>query len=136
MNTRMLLRSKWSQNGLKRRKGANYKWKVIHLLFLLITYKANTSLDTEDEETDIDVSLELGSSVDVINGVEFIVKNMQGDPTDLDDSSKMCVQRFKAARKDDQKGMFSCFAEAGIFTSVCKHGLVILWCDMIHSGEL
>ncbi|KAJ6475630.1 hypothetical protein DFH09DRAFT_855704, partial [Mycena vulgaris] len=34
------------------------------------------------------------------------------------------------------KKMFALFAIAGIFLSVCRHGHVLVMCDMIRSGEL
>jgi hypothetical protein len=32
--------------------------------------------------------------------------------------------------------MFELFAVAGIFLVVCRHGHVVVMCDMIRSGEL
>jgi hypothetical protein len=32
--------------------------------------------------------------------------------------------------------MFALFAVAGIFLAVCRHGHVLVICDMIRSGEL
>jgi hypothetical protein len=47
-----------------------------------------------------------------------------------------CVDRWKAAGPDSRKKMFALFAVAGIFLSVCRHGHVLVMCDMIRSGEL
>ncbi|KAF7372185.1 hypothetical protein MVEN_00077700 [Mycena venus] len=47
-----------------------------------------------------------------------------------------CVERWKAAGPEARKKMFALFAVAGIFISVCRHGHVLLICDMIRSGEL
>ncbi|KAL0569696.1 hypothetical protein V5O48_012269 [Marasmius crinis-equi] len=47
-----------------------------------------------------------------------------------------CVERWKAAAPDVQKKMFEIFSIAGIFLSVCRHGHVLVMCDMVRSGEL
>jgi hypothetical protein len=47
-----------------------------------------------------------------------------------------CVDRWKAAAPDARKKMFDMFAIAGIFICACRHGHVLLLCDMIRSGEL
>lgn len=47
-----------------------------------------------------------------------------------------CVERWKAAGPEARKKMFALFAIAGIFLSVCRHGHVLVMCDMIRSGEL
>ncbi|KAF7330598.1 hypothetical protein MSAN_02460000 [Mycena sanguinolenta] len=47
-----------------------------------------------------------------------------------------CVERWKAAGPEARKKMFSLFAVAGIFLTVCRHGHAIVMCDMIRSGEL
>ncbi|KAJ6455539.1 hypothetical protein C8R47DRAFT_996729 [Mycena vitilis] len=47
-----------------------------------------------------------------------------------------CVERWKAAGPEARKKMFALFAIAGIFIAVCRHGHVLVMCDMIRSGEL
>ncbi|KAJ7843840.1 hypothetical protein B0H13DRAFT_2239265 [Mycena leptocephala] len=47
-----------------------------------------------------------------------------------------CVERWKAAGPDGRKKMFALFAISGIFLTVCRHGHVVVMCDMIRSGEL
>ncbi|KAJ6533368.1 hypothetical protein B0H10DRAFT_2265166 [Mycena sp. CBHHK59/15] len=47
-----------------------------------------------------------------------------------------CVERWKAAGPEVRKKMFTLFAIAGIFLTVCRHGHVVVMCDMIRSGEL
>jgi hypothetical protein len=32
--------------------------------------------------------------------------------------------------------MFKMFDESGIFLCACRHGLILLMCDMVQSGEL
>ncbi|KAK1231535.1 hypothetical protein PQX77_005367 [Marasmius sp. AFHP31] len=47
-----------------------------------------------------------------------------------------CVDRWKAASPDAQKKMFAFFAITGVFVAVCRHGHLIVMCDMRRSGEL
>ncbi|KAJ7761561.1 hypothetical protein DFH07DRAFT_957156 [Mycena maculata] len=47
-----------------------------------------------------------------------------------------CVDRWRAAGPDQRKKMFALFAISGIFLTVCRHGHVVVMCDMIRSGEL
>jgi Kyakuja-Dileera-Zisupton transposase/CxC1 like cysteine cluster associated with KDZ transposases len=46
-----------------------------------------------------------------------------------------CAERWKANADDNKKVMWECFDECGIFVVVCRHGIVLLACDMIQSGE-
>ncbi|KAJ7506731.1 hypothetical protein B0H11DRAFT_2153790 [Mycena galericulata] len=47
-----------------------------------------------------------------------------------------CVDRWRNAGPEQRKKMFALFAVAGIFLTVCRHGHVVVMCDMIRSGEL
>lgn len=47
-----------------------------------------------------------------------------------------CVDRWRNAGPEARKKMFALFAVAGIFVTVCRHGHVLVICDMIRSGEL
>ena len=47
-----------------------------------------------------------------------------------------CVDRWQNAGPEAHKKMFALFAIAGIFLVVCRHGHVLVICDMIRSGEL
>ncbi|KAJ7192578.1 hypothetical protein GGX14DRAFT_379958 [Mycena pura] len=58
------------------------------------------------------------------------------DSEELANSLNTCVERWKAAGPESRKKMFALFAVAGIFLTVCRHGHVVLMCDMIRSGEL
>ncbi|KAF9472022.1 hypothetical protein BDN70DRAFT_909241 [Pholiota conissans] len=55
---------------------------------------------------------------------------------DLKDKISVCVERWKSAGPEARKKMFALFAIAGVFVAVCRHGHVLLVCDMIRSGEL
>lgn len=48
----------------------------------------------------------------------------------------VCVERWKSASPESRKKMFALFAIAGVFVAICRHGHVLLVCDMIRSGEL
>jgi hypothetical protein len=47
-----------------------------------------------------------------------------------------CVERWRNAGPEARKKMFALFAIAGIFIATCRHGHVLVICDMIRSGEL
>ncbi|KAJ7691315.1 hypothetical protein B0H17DRAFT_935227, partial [Mycena rosella] len=47
-----------------------------------------------------------------------------------------CVEWWKAAGPEARKKMFALFAISGIFLTVCRHGHVVVMCDMIRSSEL
>lgn len=93
----------------------------------------------QDYEQEIDIGLELGEAGKEVDeeGQEWITKNVQAEPgLERDNQMTLCVERWKANADDDKKGMFSCFDEAGIFVAVCRHGLLLAYCDIIRSGEL
>jgi hypothetical protein len=46
-----------------------------------------------------------------------------------------CVERWKVNADDRTKVMWDCFDECGVFVLVCRHGLVLLACDIVRSGE-
>lgn len=59
--------------------------------------------------------------------------------TEIDELAKCvntCVERWRNAGPEARKKMFALFAVAGIFLAVCRHGHVLVICDMIRSGEL
>ncbi|KAJ8087326.1 hypothetical protein PM082_006156 [Marasmius tenuissimus] len=47
-----------------------------------------------------------------------------------------CVDHWKATSPDPQKKMFAFFAVTGVFIAVCRHGHLIVMCDMRRSREL
>ncbi|TFK59015.1 hypothetical protein BDN72DRAFT_781320 [Pluteus cervinus] len=59
-----------------------------------------------------------------------------GDGVGDDNSVNTCVERWRNAGPEARKKMFALFAVSGIFVTVCRHGHVLLICDMIRSGEL
>ncbi|KAL0057318.1 hypothetical protein AAF712_016052 [Marasmius tenuissimus] len=47
-----------------------------------------------------------------------------------------CVDRWRNAGPEARKKMCALFAVAGIFLAVCRHGHLLVVCDMVRSGEL
>ncbi|TDL13896.1 hypothetical protein BD410DRAFT_691017, partial [Rickenella mellea] len=48
----------------------------------------------------------------------------------------VCLKRWRNAGPEERKRMFTMFVESGLFLVACRHGFVLLMCDMIRSGEL
>lgn len=96
-------------------------------------FQGEESEDGDEDEVQ-DIEQELG--VDGHFDGDEVIKNVQGDPTDGDETGRPCVERWKANADDSKKGMFSCFEESGLFVAVCRHGALIRCCDMVSSGEL
>ncbi|KAJ6493883.1 hypothetical protein DFH09DRAFT_1104346 [Mycena vulgaris] len=59
----------------------------------------------------------------------------EGDFAELTNSVNTCVDRWKNAGPEACKKMFALFTIAGIFVFVCRHGHVLVMCDMVQSGE-
>jgi hypothetical protein len=65
------------------------------------------------------------------------INELEGEQADtLTNNINTCVDRWRNAGPEAQKKMFALFAIAGIFLSVCRHGHVLVMCDMRRSGEL
>jgi hypothetical protein len=47
-----------------------------------------------------------------------------------------CVDRWRNAGPETRKKMFALFTASGVFLAVCRHGHVLVLCDMVRSGEL
>ncbi|RDX42144.1 hypothetical protein OH76DRAFT_1488926 [Lentinus brumalis] len=52
------------------------------------------------------------------------------------ESTSVCTERWRNAGPEARKKMFALFATTGIFACLCRHGQVLVLCDMIRSGEL
>ncbi|OBZ66016.1 hypothetical protein A0H81_14010 [Grifola frondosa] len=55
---------------------------------------------------------------------------------DVDEPLSTCVMRWRNAGPEARKKMFRLFAATGIFVCICRHGHLLVACDMIRSGEL
>ncbi|KAK1226137.1 hypothetical protein PQX77_010897 [Marasmius sp. AFHP31] len=80
------------------------------------------------------------TSDEVCDGPEFVPQGVAwlnvNEVEGLEKCMDTCVERWKAAAPDGNKKMYSFFSISGIFVSVCRHGHVLVVCDMRRSGEL
>ena len=53
----------------------------------------------------------------------------------LDSQTNPCVSRWKNMANESKKKMWNSFDETGVFVTTCRHGNILLWNDMIRSGE-
>jgi hypothetical protein len=58
------------------------------------------------------------------------------EDVDENDPLHICINRWCNAGPEQRKRMFKMFDESGLFLCACRHGLILLMCDMIRSGEL
>lgn len=93
---------------------------------------------TSPPESDASDALPPGTSADVDDDIAWLnINKLTGDESDeLERCVNTCVERWKNAGPEARKKMFALFAISGIFLSVCRHGHVVVMCDMIRSGEL
>jgi len=66
----------------------------------------------------------------------FSLTEATSDEQNIHQLPQDCVERWKNAGPEARKKMFSLFAVSGVFLTACRHGHVLLICDMIQSGEL
>jgi hypothetical protein len=62
--------------------------------------------------------------------------NAQATPVDGADELNPCVDQWKVMAEEAVVQMWGVFEETGIFVFLCRHGSMLVMCDMIHSGEL
>ena len=60
------------------------------------------------------------------------------DWADIDENDPLhiCINRWHNTGPEQRKRMFKMFDESGIFLCACRHGVILLMCDMVQSGEL
>lgn len=78
--------------------------------------------EQEDTEVDVDVNCAIDGEV--------------RDVTDGSPTVTICIERGRAAGPEERKRMWRMFMESGVFVAICRHGFLLLMCDMIQSGEL
>jgi hypothetical protein len=88
--------------------------------------------DDDDDDDDAWLDVEGGDNED---------GRFKKAPVDVDNPvpdvpPNPCTDRWKNAGPDGQQKMFSMFSITGIFLCLCRHGMLLLLCDMIQSGEL
>lgn len=59
-----------------------------------------------------------------------------GDATDGEQSKSLCADRWKASAAEHKKRALDIYDQTGMFTSACRHGTVLVACEMVRSGEL
>lgn len=59
-----------------------------------------------------------------------------GDPTDGEDSKTPCADRWKASAAEHKKRALDIYDQTGMFASACRHGTILVACEMVRSGEL
>ena len=52
------------------------------------------------------------------------------------EEDSVCAERWANLADDSKKHQWGLFEEAGVFVTVCRHGLVLRMCDIVRSGEL
>ena len=55
---------------------------------------------------------------------------------DGDAENTTCTDRWKVVAANVLKRMWNIYRESGIFLAACRHGLIWIFCNMIHSGKL
>ena len=72
----------------------------------------------------------------VENGTKAGEDTGPGDACDGTMKQSSCTQRWKASAAEHQKRALSVYDTTGIFTAACRHGFVLILCEMVRSGEL
>lgn len=72
----------------------------------------------------------------VVGGDHAIENIDMGDASDPTEPMSICEERWRNAGPEARKKMFALFAVSGVFVCLCRHGHVLVMCDMIRSGEL
>jgi Kyakuja-Dileera-Zisupton transposase len=60
----------------------------------------------------------------------------EGRPVDGIERPNPCIQRWMNLADECTKRRLGIFHETGLFLAVCRHGTVLVMCDMVQSGEL
>ncbi|KAH9856316.1 hypothetical protein C2E23DRAFT_722786, partial [Lenzites betulinus] len=84
--------------------------------------------DGDVSDDDIDGDLEEAQWIN-----EDTVTDQVDEPSE---ATSLCAERWRNAGPEARKKMFTLFKATGIFASLCRHGQVLVLCDMIRSGEL
>ncbi|KAL0572064.1 hypothetical protein V5O48_009903, partial [Marasmius crinis-equi] len=53
-----------------------------------------------------------------------------------EDEPNPCAERWKNMKQEMSARMWGIFEETGVFLSLCRHGFVLVLCDMVRSDEL
>ena len=66
----------------------------------------------------------------------FSADQNEGRLTDGINKATRCVQHWTNLVDENTKKHLGIFHETGLFLSVCRHGMALVMCDMVQSGEL
>ncbi|PIL35238.1 hypothetical protein GSI_03028 [Ganoderma sinense ZZ0214-1] len=70
-------------------------------------------------------------------GEDHVLENVDiTEGSAITDEPSVCEERWRNAGPEARKKMFALFAVSGVFVCLCRHGHVLVMCDMIRSGEL
>ncbi|KAF8577527.1 hypothetical protein K439DRAFT_1533176 [Ramaria rubella] len=61
---------------------------------------------------------------------------MEGHPVDSADEPTPCIEKWTNLSQEAIKRMWGIYLETGIFLALCRHGTVLIMCNMLCSGEL
>lgn len=117
--------------------GARRRYVYINIVLFvsqLISTKQNGEDEGEEacwEDTDEDIELE--EVTKTRNARTTRTKRLAKQDQDL--GIVHCKERWTNAGPDSRKKMFGMYAASGIVASFCRHGFLLLLCDMIRSGE-
>ncbi|EJD33722.1 hypothetical protein AURDEDRAFT_177197 [Auricularia subglabra TFB-10046 SS5] len=66
----------------------------------------------------------------------FVTLNESGEPGDDAPTPSLCAHRWKNAKAEHHKIAPGMYTQTGGFVSMCRHGVVLWFAEMIRSGEL
>ena len=100
------------------------KGSVAQSRYVLFLY--GTSLTSELQDSELTALVHSPFSAD----------QNEGHLTDRIDEVTSCVQCWTNLADKNTKKHLGIFHETGLFLSVCQHGMALIMCDMVQSGEL
>jgi hypothetical protein len=99
--------------------------------------EAGVNTQMEEDKQDADLELRAQEQLNPLSRKERGHFPMDVDPLakTFSDIITDCAERWKANADDAKKIMWDCFDECGVFILICRHGHVLLACDIIQTGE-
>ncbi len=124
----------------KGKKRADIQAPVTKSIANLATQTASSSAPTVGQGSSLN-STALDDVQEVDGDAEehdLLAEDMLREPEAQEplESKSVCAERWRNAGPEARKKMFALFAVTGIFASLCRHGQVLVLCDMVRSGEL
>ncbi|KAG2360342.1 hypothetical protein BDR07DRAFT_1452022 [Suillus spraguei] len=100
------------------------------------TRKFHSDYYLEPDYIDVYVSQSNAPSSDDENPTSRMPTGEDPGSSNMSQPTSACTDTWKAATADAKKKSWGIFEETGVFTSACRHGLILWIADMIRSGEL